>query len=234
LEPDDEDELRPSIEMNRIPFATYDFFGYLASGFLLVIGMELTLGFPRVLGQQLGPIDVVALLLAVYVAGQLVATPSKAVLEDGLVEKVLGRPNVNLFRRKRPPLRGILFPGFYKPLPPVVQERILRRVKNEGNPSTGETLFLHVRYSTEVRADEKLQARLDTFLNLYGFARNLAFASLVLSAALGARLWLLGIDPTLVKYAVTAFVVGVLLLYRYLKFFRQYSYELFNAYAANK
>ena len=220
--------------MNRIPFATYDFFGYLASGFLLVIGMELTLGFPRVLGQQFGPVDVVALLLGVYVAGQLVATPSKAVLEDGFVEKVLGRPNINLFRARRPPLLGILFPGFYEPLPPAVQGRILWRVNNEGNPSTGEALFLHVRYSPEVRADEKLQARLDTFLNLYGFARNLAFTSLVVSAALGARLWLRGSDPALVKYAVTAFVVGVLLLYRYLKFFRQYSYELFNTYGASQ
>ena len=34
--------------MNRIPFATYDFFGYLASGLLLIIGMDLALGFPRV------------------------------------------------------------------------------------------------------------------------------------------------------------------------------------------
>jgi hypothetical protein len=37
--------------MNRVPFATYDFFGYLASGLLVIIGMELTLGFPRVLAQ---------------------------------------------------------------------------------------------------------------------------------------------------------------------------------------
>ncbi len=43
--------------MNRIPFVTYDFFGYLASGLLVVIGMELTLGFPRVLGQDLKAID---------------------------------------------------------------------------------------------------------------------------------------------------------------------------------
>src|SRR5262245_5265170 len=110
--------------MNRVPFAAYDFFGYLASGFLLIIGMELALGFPRVLGQDLKPIDVVALLLAVYVAGQLVASPSKAVLEDGLVDKVLGRPNVNLFRAKCPWLRGILFSGFYKPLPAEIRDRV--------------------------------------------------------------------------------------------------------------
>jgi hypothetical protein len=220
--------------MNRIPFATYDFFGYLASGLLLVIGMELTLGFPRVLGQDLRPVDIVVLLLAVYVGGQLVATPSKAVLEDGLMEKVLGRPNVNLFRQKRPLLRSVLFPGFYKPLPPAVQERVLSRAAGEGAADPGEVLFLHVRYSPEIRADEKLLARLDTFLNLYGFARNLAFTSMLVGAALIARVWWPGADPALTKYALTALTVGILLLYRYLKFFRQYSYELFNAYARNK
>ena len=38
-------------------------------------------------------------------------------------------------------------------------------------------------------------------------------------------------DPEQVKYGIVALVAGVLLVYRYLKFFRQYSYEMFNAYA---
>lgn len=59
--------------MNRVPFATCDFFGYPASGLLLLIGVELTLGFPQVLVQDLKPIDIVVLLLAIYVAGQLLA-----------------------------------------------------------------------------------------------------------------------------------------------------------------
>jgi len=37
-----------------------------------------------------------------------------------------------------------------------------------------------------------------------------------------------------VKYDATDAVGGVLLLYRYLKFFRQYSYELFNTFAGRK
>lgn len=220
--------------MSRIPFVTYDFFGYLASGLLVIIGMELTLGFPRVLGQDLKPIDMVALLLAIYVAGQLIATPSKAVLEDGLVENVLVRPNVNLFRKKRPRVRGLMFPGFYKPLPPAIQDRVLARATAEGIAAAGEALFLHVRYRSEIRADEKLLARLDTFLNLYGFARNLAFTSLLVGAAVTARGWWVCPDPALGKYAMTALVIGVLLLYRYLKFFRQYSYEMFNTYAGGK
>lgn len=220
--------------MNRIPFAAYDFFGYLASGLVVIIGMELALGFPRVLGQDLKPMDMVVLLLAIYVAGQLVATPSKAVFEDGLVEKILGRPSVNLFQQKRPWVRWFLFPGFYKPLPDEIRERVLTRAAREGIKGPGEALFLHVRYSPEVRADDKLMARLDSFLNLYGFARNLAFTTLVVGTSLSVRAWWLHPEPALAKYAVAAVVVGALLLYRYLKFFRQYSYELFSAYARSK
>jgi hypothetical protein len=185
--------------MNRIPFATYDFFGYLASGLLLILGTDLVLGFPRVFGQDLRPVEVMALFLAVYVGGQLIATPSKAVLEEGLVEKVLGRPNVNLFRQKRPLVRSLLFPGFYKPLPPAVQERVITRAASEGIADPGESLFLHARYGPDVRADEKLLARLDTFLNLYGFARNLSFTSLLVGVALTIRARWPGTDPALAK-----------------------------------
>src|SRR3954451_18623482 len=100
--------------MERIPFDAYDFFGYLASGLLVIVGMQLAFGFPNVLGRDLKPFDMIALVFGMYIAGQLVATPAKAMLEDIVVDKLLKRPAVNLFRAKRPWLRWILFPGFYK------------------------------------------------------------------------------------------------------------------------
>jgi len=72
--------------------------------------------------------------------------------------------------------------------------------------------------------------RLDSFINKYGFARNLAFTSLLVGAALLVKSSMRS-NPDLVRYGWTALVVGVLLFYRYLKFFRQYSYELFNTYS---
>src|ERR1700681_2539083 len=108
--------------MDRIPFDPYDFFGYLASGLLLVVGMDLVFGFPHILGQDLKAVETTLLLLAVYIAGQMIATPAKALVEDGIVDKILGRPNVNLCRQKRPWLRWLLFPGFYKPLPTQIRE----------------------------------------------------------------------------------------------------------------
>jgi len=215
-----------------IPFDPYDFFGYLASGLTIVVGMELVLCFPAVLGRELKAVELAGLVIAVYVAGQLVATPAKAVLEDGLVALILGRPSVNLFRERRPPIRGhLLFRGFYKPVSAATRKHVLERARKEGVAETGEALFELVRFSAEVRDNDKLQARLSAFLNKYGFARNLAFASLTVGVALAVRAWWVHPDPALAKYAVTALVAGAALVYRYLKFFRQYSYEMFNTWA---
>lgn len=216
--------------MNRIPFDAYDFFGYLASGLVVIAGMNLVLGFPHVLGQDLKVVDGAFLLLAIYVAGQLVATPAKAVLEEGIVDKILKRPNVNLLRKKKPWLRWLLFPEFYKPLPEAIQLRVLERAGNEGVRDAGETLFLHVRYHQRILANEKLMDKLTSFLNKYGFARNLAFASLLVGAALLVKSRMIR-DPELLRYGAVAVVASALLFYRYLKFFRQYTYEMFNTYA---
>src|SRR5207245_11439989 len=120
-----------------VPFDPYDFFGYLSSGLLVVLGMDLLFGFPHVLGQHLKPFDIAALLLAVYVAGQLAAGPAKTILEDFFIGRVLGRPNVNLFAAKRS-LWSFLFPGFYKPLPELIGQRALKRAAAAAIGVTGE------------------------------------------------------------------------------------------------
>jgi hypothetical protein len=217
--------------MDKIPFNPYDFFGYLASGLLIVVGMQKVAGFPEVLGHDFKIVDGAVLLLAVYIAGQLMATPAKAFFEDGIVDKLLKRPSTNLFEHKKRRLRFV-FPGFYKPFPEHIRNKVLKKAEDEGVKVTGESLFLHVRFSESVRNDEKLMSRLNSFLNQYGFNRNLAFTSLVVGVALLAKARF-GAEPELTKYGITAVVAGILLFYRYLKFFRQYSYELFNSYGGN-
>jgi hypothetical protein len=214
----------------NIPFDPYDFFGYLASGLVVVVGMDLVIGFPHILGTDLKIVDGAVLLLAIYIAGQIIATPAKAIFEDLVVDKILQRPNVNLFREKKPVLRSLMFPGFYGLLPPDRQKRVLERARAAGAGTDGESLFLHVRYSEEIRTNEGLMARLNAFLNKYGFARNLCFATLAVGIAALVKAKLRS-DPLLAKYGILSIVVALLLFYRYLKFFRQCSYEMFNTYA---
>jgi hypothetical protein len=216
--------------MDKIPFNPYDFFGYLASGLLVVVGMQFILGFPRVLEHDFKVIDGAIFFLGVYVAGQMIATPAKAILEDGIVDKLLKRPHTNLLRDTKPFLRGLLFPGFYKPLPGHTRNRILDKATAEGAGEVGEAMFLHIRYSSQIRDNDKVIARLNGFLNQYGFNRNLAFTSLAVGIALLVK-GRLASAPELIRYGLTAVAAGIMLFYRYLKFFRQYSYELFNTYA---
>jgi hypothetical protein len=219
--------------MERLLFDPYDLFGYLASGLLVVVGMDLVLGFPHVLGRDLKVTDMALLILAIYVAGQMVATPAKAIFEDGIVDKVLKRPNLNLFRKKKPAVLRVFFPGFYKPLPEEIRDRVVTKAMADGLNASGEALFLHVRYHPQVLGNESLMTKLAGFLNKYGFARNLAFTSFVVGAAMLLKTRVTP-DPMLAHYGYTLFVAGVLLFYRYLKFLRQYSYELFNVYAGMK
>lgn len=218
--------------MKDFPFDPYDFFGYLAAGLVVLFGLEMTIGVPKIIGQDLKALDLSVLTIAAYIAGQLAATPAKSVLESLFVHKLLGSPTTNLMRPTGTrPMMKFLFPGYFSALPESVQRRILERVSSEGlTVTSGESLFLHIRFRDYVRSDSVLMARLNSFLNKYGFNRNLSFVAL---AFCGAVLILTPFDPDTerTRYALLAGITSLLLFYRYIKFYRLYTYELFNSYA---
>lgn len=215
--------------MDKLPFDAYDFFGYISSGLLVVLGMNVVLGFPPVLGRDLKPFETACLILFVYIAGQIVAGPAKAVLEDAFVCRILGRPARNLLR-ERPSRLRFLFPGYFKQLPRAVREKVASRLGESAAMKEDDAQFLIVRFSPEVTGNDRLLARLNSFRDKYGFNRNLSFTAFVVSVALVAKHVTTG-DALTLKWGITGLVGSVLLFYRYLKFFRQYSYELFNTYA---
>lgn len=79
--------------MGRFPFSVYDFFGYLACGFLLLVGADyaLDLGIPFGNGWSL-PEGSLFVLIA-YVAGQVAAGLAAWLLERQFVHRCLGSPN---------------------------------------------------------------------------------------------------------------------------------------------
>ena len=219
--------------MKDLPFDAYDFFGYIASGLLVLLTMERVFGFPSVSAAGAGAVQVTATFLGAYIAGHATAGPAKLLLEDFLAKAVLGAPSVWLMKGSASSPRkcvfGLVIPGCYRPLHDDTVERLNGRIGCDHRLS-GEALFERVRFSPEVLGNEQLMGRLSTFLNKYGFARNIAFASLLAAAAFGARSCLPeGEDSG--KYALASLVAGVLMTLRYLKFFRLYSYELFATYA---
>ncbi len=218
--------------MNNLPFNAYDFFGYLISGLVVLVALQLSFGYPQLLGAEHTFFEQLVALLAAYIVGQVAATPSKALLEDLLVRRFLGVPSTTLLEDRSNSLWAILFPGYFKPLPSNVRQRAAEHAREEGCTGGGEEIFLAARYSPATISNEVVMRRLDSFLNLYGFSRNLSFVFLLVgfigtvtvavSPEVDQRLWL---------YTTGCLVLGIGLFYRFLKFYRQYSYELFAAYA---
>ena len=91
-----------------------------------------------------------------------------------------------------------------------------------------DALFLHV-YAAVTR-EKDAQERLDQFRNLYGFSRNVAFAFFVSAVILlVGDAW--GSAGAGYGWATGSALLGIGMLYRYLKFYRQFTFELFLRYA---
>lgn len=216
--------------MEKIPFTVYDFFAYLSSGAVWVLTTDYVLGFGLLDRDKITPVMAVALIIFAYVCGHIVAHFSSFILEQTLVARLLRRPNAVLMGEPaRTRILNWMFPGYFRALPEPTQGRVIAQAEARGaRAATGEALFLHV-YPI-VTANGALQVRLDDFRNQYGFARNMSFAFLTAAIAIVvARRF--GYHPVRFRWALLSGLAGVALFYRYLKFFRQFSYELFLRYA---
>lgn len=215
--------------MEKIPFSVYDFFAYLSCGAVLVATADYVLGLGLLAQKEVRPILAVLLIILAYVCGHIIAHFSSFILEDMVVQRVLKRPTAILLGEKPTwvVLRWI-FPNYFRAFPSGTQKRIRQQAKDRGCEGNGEALFLHA-YSI-VTSNTDLQNRLDSFRNQYGFARNMSFAFFV--AAITILIAHRFADhPVRLRWAAFGAVSAVTLFYRYLKFFKQYSYELFLRYA---
>lgn len=213
----------------KIPFSAYDFFGYLASGFLVLAAVDFAFDGGWVLVDELPISRWVLWVVVAYVTGHVVAHISSALLEQGLVRKVLRSPEETLFAEQRRGGWARLFPGFYRPFPKETQRRVLDRAKAAGIAMPGRGLFFHCH--PKVIQVEVVQERLSAFLNLYGFCRNLCLAAVLAIPILAAGFALREPAPAKLWWSGVAAAAAVGLLYRYLKFFKHYTMEVFRAYA---
>ena len=131
------------------------------------------------IGAALG----VALVIITYVVGQTVAQFSSFFLEQIVVHRMLNRPS-SLLMGAKPSFKPFkwIFPNYHRPLAPSTQEKVRKQAAARNCTAEDEGLFQHV-YPV-VTANERAQARLDDFRNLYGFARNMAFAFLVAAVSI--------------------------------------------------
>ena len=210
-----------------MPFTPYDFFAYLASGSLVVATVDVLFGMQWLYSKDHPLALDVFLVLVAYVLGHVIAQLSSSLFESLLVERGLLGPSYILMGKTR---RGFpyLFRHYYKPLREEIRARVIDQSRTRGFSGSGEALFVHA--FGVVKRDAPTMLRLDQFRNLYGFARNMALSLFVVAL-------LISIGPLAGRQAIPqpwawcALGLGVVMLYRYLKFFRQYSYEILVTYA---
>ncbi len=132
-------------------------------------------------------------------------------------------------KEKESKLRRMLFPGYFTALPKEVRERINEQKIKYGFGGKSESFFLHA--FSIVTKDIRARDRLDQFRNLYGFARNMTMA--LFSVAIFLFVDMRFAEGSVVKssWIVISLLLGVGMLYRYLKFYWQYSYQLFVVYS---
>jgi hypothetical protein len=113
---------------------------------------------------------------------------------------------------------------------------VLDRAKAAGIDRPGRGLFFHCH--AIVKRDKSTADRLSNFLNVYGFCRNASMASLIaaamlLYAAMRHMDWktAAGLQTDKLLWAGVAVIVAIGLFYRYLKFFKHYTEEVFRNYA---
>jgi hypothetical protein len=215
--------------LDKLPFGVYDFFAYLSSGAVLVLTADYVWGLGLLNTKDVPPVLAVGLIMLAYVTGHVVAHLSSFFFEQITVGRMLGRP-AGLLLGAAPRFRFYrwIFPNYHRPLPDNVQQRIKDQARGRGCSANGEGLFLHV--FPIVTQNEKYQARVDVFLNLYGFARNMAFSFFVAAVSITIARWY-GPHPVRLRWALLAGTGAAIMFFRYLKFFRQYTYELFIRYA---
>lgn len=217
----------------KIPFTSYDFWAYLSAGFMLLFAVDQAAGTKLLMRDGWTVVQGVVAVSVAYTVGHLVASVSSWLFEKVLVGKLLGYPRNVLFGQPQawPWVRRFL-PNYFEALPPETQRAALENGSKVGVDKPGEALFWPAHASG--RATAAVAARMDNFLNLYGFCRNAALVGLVDAAILyWSYLQPKGPDEHLL-WARLALLASVGMTLRYLKFFRHFSVEVFTSYAFSK
>lgn len=217
----------------KVPFTSYDFWAYLSAGFMVLAAIDYVVGAHLLYRDSWSVVQGVMAMVSAYTVGQMVASLASFLFEKVLVVKLLGAPRMVLFGRARAwRLVRWFIPGYFEVLPEATQKAILERAVPSGINVPGEALYWCA--FAYARATPAVMSRLSDFLNLYGFARNVSLAAFLDAAVLYWHYrWHNGTDTAL-HISQGALVVGLGMLLRYLKFFRQYALEVFTSYAHSK
>lgn len=215
----------------QFPFTSYDFWAYLSAGFLLLFAADQAAGTFLLMRDNWTVVQGVISVSLAYGTGQLVASASSSLFEQLLVGRVLGQPRHVLFGQPKALIWvQRIMPRYFEPLPAATRSAGLAKGACTPNDSAAiDALFWKA--FAHARATPAVMARLEHFLNSYGFCRNAALVAFI-DAAIFYWSYLHSEGPANhLLWARIALVAGFGMTLRYLKFYRHYAVEVFTAFA---
>lgn len=217
----------------KIPFTSYDFWAYLSAGFTLLFAVDQAAGTRLLMRDSWTVVQGTVAVSIAYMVGQLVASASSWLFERLLVGKLLGYPRNVLFGQPKAWswVRNLL-PTYFEPLPAETQRAILKKGGKINVNKPGDALFWPAYVAgREVPA---VAARMDNFLNQYGFCRNTALVAFVDAAVLYWSYLQPNGPEVHLLWARLGLIAGIGMTLRYLKFFRHFALEVFTSWAFAK
>ncbi len=219
--------------LSTFRFSDYDVFAYLATGLAGLAVTDLVLSTNYWVSANWAVTDGVFAVILAYIVGHLIASLAQWIIERKLVRVTLGRPIEIFLRRSRRGrieniARRLVRQYYTEPSPKVVAK--LREIIEEQGIEDLDDLFVRAHLAS--KQEPATLVRMDSFLRLYGFARNIAFVGITGGIALAiSAAWhyqygdLLEMREKLFLASIS-FLLGFGMFERYLKFYRLFVLEL--------
>ena len=219
-------------------FSDYDLLAHVPQGFLAFAATDYVFNTQIILGRSDWNAGyIILILIASYVVGHLLAGPSHWALEKGLARRILGGSSVNLLAHdpSQSPWRFV-FPEYLSQAGYPTRTAVRAQLGiAELVPERAESAFWSAYHAA--RKDEYTKTRLRTFLQLYGFCRNISFLAMLTGATLATssalnmsygEFW----GASNITQIAALFLIGFFMCQRYLKFYRLYALEVFVNFAS--
>jgi len=219
------------------PLASYEFYAFLTTGMVALAAYDRVFMDSALAHEQHWTIvSGVFWVVIAYLAGQIIAMPSSALLEHVVARRVF-RPPSEIILGLHPPRRrerwiaSISGAREYQPFPALNQTRILDKLAKglSVTPASvdGEAAFTAA--FPHARGVADTATRLDNFINQYGMCRNVSMAAILATGMLSYASWRTH-DHMTITLTVGSAILAIGMFLRFIKFYAAYTREVFRVY----
>jgi hypothetical protein len=209
-------------------FNLYDFLGYIVPGLFISIFLVISFVETTEIKKFLNSIEsykyVISIggILVSYALGHIVSLLGSLIFERFLIKSWIGNPSEIFFGVRKEISKFYDYAEVYpKDFIKSFEKKYEDQFKIKFSPGEG---FINCFHFVKEKSSQTL-TRLNTFLSIYGFARNMAAAFLLFGIGCLGKFFI-DYDLQLIIYGFIGLFGAFLFFLRYLKFFSQYGDEV--------